>query len=259
MLTLALAVLVVPPSRSQPRLNAMIGGISTRRRAPVPWTVPLALIGAVAVYEMGGYFAVLATIIICATVWFRLARRRSTRAKNAELRLILSSLEVVAAELRVGTHPAAACEIAADECKGAVSAAFRAAAARSRLGGSAADGFRITSSRVGIELGRIADIWAVAEAHGLALVELLEAARADLLGRSRFSQRTEAGLAGARATASVLAGLPLLGIGLGEMMGAAPVTVLSGGGLGGILLILGAGLVCVGLLWTDRITGRVTG
>ncbi|WP_072690157.1 type II secretion system F family protein [Rhodococcus marinonascens] len=259
LVTLAIAMLAVPSSGSRPRLIAVTGRGPSRRRAPLPWTVPVALVGVPVVYELGGPYAVAAAVIVCATIWFRLGRRRSARAKSAELRVIVSSLEVVTAELRVGAHPAAACETAADECAGIVSAAFRAASARSRLGGSAADGFRITNSRVGIELGRIADIWAVAEVHGLALAELLEAARTDLLGRSRFCQRTEAGLAGARATASVLAGLPLLGVGLGQMMGAAPLTVLFGGGVGGILLMLGVGLVCAGLLWTDRITGRVTG
>ncbi|MFD4181263.1 hypothetical protein ACFWPB_09120, partial [Rhodococcus sp. NPDC058514] len=69
----------------------------------------------------------------------------------------------------------------------------------------------------------------------------------------------EAGLAGARATAAVLACLPVLGIALGQLMGAGPLRVLLSGGLGGLLLILGTLFVCAGLLWTDRITGRVTG
>jgi tight adherence protein B len=259
LVVLACAVLAVPSSRSRPRLLAITGSEGGRRRFRVPWAAPAALVGVPVVYGVGGPYAVSAAVIVCATVRFRAARRSAARAKDAELRVVLASLEVVTAELRVGAHPAAACETAADESAGSVSAAFRAASARSRLGGSAAEGFRIGDSRVGTELGRIADIWAVAEAHGLALAELLEAARTDLLGRSRFRQRTEAALAGARATATVLAGLPILGVGLGQMMGASPLNVLFGGGLGGILLLLGAGLVCAGLLWTDRITGRVTG
>ena len=87
--------------------------------------------------------------------------------------------------------------------------------------------------------------------------ELLAAARLDLLGRIRFRGRTEAALAGARASAAVLAGLPLLGIGLGELMGARPVRLLFHGGLGGVLLLIGVGLVCAGLLWTEAIVRRV--
>ncbi|MEN0138076.1 MAG: type II secretion system F family protein [Rhodococcus sp. (in: high G+C Gram-positive bacteria)] len=259
LVVLACAVLAVPSARSRPRLLEVTGRGGSRRRMHLPWTVPAALACAPVVYELGGICAMLTVVIVCATARFRLIRRRSAKAKDADLRVVLAGLEVVTAELRVGAHPAAACRTAADESTGSVSAAFRAASARSRLGGSAADGFRITDSRVGTELGRIADIWAVADAHGLALAELLEAARTDLVGRSRFRQRTEASLAGARATATVLAGLPLLGVGLGQMMGASPLTVLFGGGVGGILLLLGAGLVCAGLLWTDRIAGGVTG
>ena len=86
---------------------------------------------------------------------------------------------------------------------------------------------------------------------------LLGAARGDLLARNRFRDRTEASLAGARATGTVLAGLPVLGVLLGQAMGASPIDVLLGGGVGGILLVLGSGLGCAGLLWTDAITERV--
>ncbi|MFZ2177421.1 MAG: type II secretion system F family protein [Rhodococcus sp. (in: high G+C Gram-positive bacteria)] len=256
---LSCAVLVSPSARSRPRLVAVLGGVEPRARIRRPWLVPAILLGLFPVYELGGVMAIAATVIVGSTTAFRYTKRRAARAKAGDLRAMLSSLEVVTAELRVGAHPAAACETAAEECVGEMSTAFRAASARARLGGSAADGFRSVESRIDIELERLADIWSVAETHGLALAELLDAARSDLLGRNRFRQRTEAGLAGARATATVLAGLPLLGVGLGQMMGAAPLTVLFGGGLGGFLLVLGAGLVCAGLLWTDRIVRGVTG
>ena len=48
-----------------------------------------------------------------------------------------------------------------------------------------------------------------------------------------------------------------LGIGLGQAMGASPLAVLTGGGLGGILLVIGVGLVAVGLWWTEKITAKV--
>jgi tight adherence protein B len=64
-------------------------------------------------------------------------------------------------------------------------------------------------------------------------------------------------MTGARTTAAVLAGLPLLGIGLGELIGAEPVRFLLSRGVGGWLLVIGASLACAGLLWSDRITARV--
>ncbi|MCQ4121693.1 type II secretion system F family protein [Rhodococcus tibetensis] len=258
LVVLACALLAMPSALARTRLLTAVGRRPTRRGTKVPGIVPPALVVLPVFYQLGGISVVLAAVMAGATFRFRYVRRRAARARDADLRVILSSLEVVTAELRVGAHPATACDTAADESSGVVSVAFRAASARARLGGTAADGLRTNDSRVGVELARVADIWDVAEKHGLALAELLEAARTDLLGRRRFRQRTEAGLAGARATASVLAGLPLLGIGLGHMMGAAPLDVLFGGGLGGGLAVLGTGLVCAGLLWTDRITAQVT-
>lgn len=103
----------------------------------------------------------------------------------------------------------------------------------------------------------MAAAWRVAERHGLALAELLTAARLDLLGRKRFRDRTRAALAGARATATVLALLPLLGIGLGQLMGAASLRVLFLTLPATLLLLLGSALTCAGLLWADAITDRV--
>ena len=69
--------------------------------------------------------------------------------------------------------------------------------------------------------------------------------------------RGEAGMAGARATAAVLAGLPAVGVGLGQLIGADPVSFLLSGGIGGWLLVVGVLLACGGLLWSDRITAGV--
>jgi tight adherence protein B len=64
-------------------------------------------------------------------------------------------------------------------------------------------------------------------------------------------------MTGARTTAAVLAGLPLLGVGLGQLIGADPVTFLLSGGVGGWLLVIGVALACGGLLWSDHITAQV--
>ena len=69
--------------------------------------------------------------------------------------------------------------------------------------------------------------------------------------------RVEAGLAGARATAAILAGLPLLGLLLGQALGADPVAFLLSGGAGGWLLLIGSALICAGLLWSDTIIAGV--
>ncbi len=78
----------------------------------------------------------------------------------------------------------------------------------------------------------------------MAIATLMQAAQRDIVERERFSAKVDAGMAGARTTAVVLAGLPLLGIGLGELIGAEPVSFLLSAGAGGWLLVVGVTLAC---------------
>ena len=63
-------------------------------------------------------------------------------------------------------------------------------------------------------------------------------------------------MAGARATAAILAALPVLGVALGELLGASSTTFLTRGA-GGWVLLAGVGLLCAGVLWSGRITDRL--
>ncbi|GGK60672.1 hypothetical protein GCM10011591_36180 [Nocardia camponoti] len=222
---------------------------------------PLAVGGGLAVLVTAlvlGIGTGIAAVVLGATVLVRHRRGRADRERKRACGQLMTGLDVVVGELRVGAHPSAAAEVAAREADGDAAHALAVSAARSRLGGSGADGIELPDSVVSEELSRIAAAWRVAERHGLALAELLSAARIDLLGRIRFRDRTEAALAGPRASATVLAILPLIGIGLGQLMGAAPLAVLFASGAGQLLLPIGATLACCGLLWTDVITRRVT-
>ncbi|WP_054053841.1 hypothetical protein [Alloactinosynnema sp. L-07] len=65
-------------------------------------------------------------------------------------------------------------------------------------------------------------------------------------------------MAGPRASALMLALLPLLALALGESMGAAPIAVLTSSPVGQTLLVIGVALVCAGVTWTARLTGKAT-
>jgi tight adherence protein B len=95
--------------------------------------------------------------------------------------------------------------------------------------------------------------WSLAERHGIPLAELLGQAHEDIRWRVRFAAGVRAELAGPRATAAVLTALPLLGIGLGQLVGADPVGVLRSGVLGQVLLVAGVALVAAGHAWSERI------
>ncbi|MBF6216042.1 type II secretion system F family protein [Nocardia puris] len=255
-LCLAAALLLVPASGSRHRLRAFFG-IQADRKFRFGKLIRVAAVATVVIVAPVGVGPMLAAAVVVGTLTVRFRRTRRDREHAVESTLLLDALEAVIGELRVGAHPAAAAEVAARESGGAAARAFAVGAARSRLGGSAADGVRDADAVIAPELTRVADAWSIAERHGLALADLLTAARTDLLGRVRFRSRTTAALAGPRASATVLSTLPLLGLALGQLMGANPLGILLTSPAGAILLPLGAALACTGLLWSDAITRKV--
>jgi hypothetical protein len=80
-------------------------------------------------------------------------------------------------------------------------------------------------------------------------------AHEDIRWRVRFAATVRAQLAGPRATAAVLTTLPVLGIALGQLIGADPIGVLRGGPLGQVLLVIGVLLLAAGSAWSERILG----
>ena len=250
-LVLATALLVAPPP-SRHRLGHVP---ATRRRLP---TLTVAAVLILAVALMFPVTATIAAGILVGTLVLRRRRSIARRARAAEASALQSALEVLIGELRVGAHPVAAFEVAAREVDGAVAGSLRAVAARARLGADVAAGLRsfAVSSQLSAHWQRLALFWRLAETHGLGIATLMRAAHRDIVERERFSARVDAGMAGARTTAAVLAGLPVLGIGLGQLIGAHPLGFLLSAGVGGWLLVAGVLLACCGLLWSDRITGR---
>jgi tight adherence protein B len=202
---------------------------------------------------------VLAAVVVGATVRLRYRRRRRRRHALDEGRMLESALEVLVGELRVGSHPVRAFCVAADETPGAVAAALRAVAARAGLGADVTAGLRdaARSSALPAQWDRLAVCWQLAAEHGLAIATLMRAAQRDITERQRFSARVASSMAGARATAAILAALPVLGVVLGELIGARPLSFLLGGQAGGWLLVVGSVLACAGLLWSDSITDRL--
>ncbi|MFW0786579.1 type II secretion system F family protein [Gordonia sp. CPCC 206044] len=254
LMSLAVALTWWPTTRAEYRL-AVLGGHRTRSRhlsmrVVGLWAAPVAAL------VMIGAPSAAATAMVAATLgwrWRATARREVDDRRDRDL---LLALAVLIAELSVGAPPAraagsAARELAAQRADSPVAAELSTMAGRAELGGEV-----LTAADDGPVAHRIGVAWQSAERHGLPLGELLESVRADLLARRQFADRTRAGLAGPRATAAVLAGLPVLGILLGEAMGAHPLGVLTDTGLGGVLLVAGTGLSIAGLVWAERITGR---
>jgi tight adherence protein B len=257
-LLLSLALVVFP---SSPR-RRLTPPVPTRRRVPLVgarWVVCLAGCAAVAAAVVLPLTTVLAVAVLGTTVSLRYRRRRRVRRATEEGRTLETALDVLVGELRVGSHPVRAFGVAADETDGMVAASLRAVAARARLGADVTAGLRTAaqSSALPAHWDRLAVCWQLASDQGLAIATLMRAAQRDIAERQRFSARVTSGLAGARASATILAGLPVLGVVLGQLIGARPLSFLLSGHVGGWLLVVGLTLACGGLLWSDRITNRV--
>ncbi|WP_028478147.1 type II secretion system F family protein [Nocardia sp. CNY236] len=256
----SLALVMVPAPTARRRLSRVLFRTDSPRTIAAPRLALRigSIVAASAVLVTLGPGPFLTAVMVAATTGLRVRSGIRARRRTVERSHLLEALEAVIAELRVGSHPGVAAAIVATDTHGDPARAFAVGAARSRLGGSVAEGLLRPDSSVATELARVAGAWKVAERHGLALAELLAAARIDLAGRIRLHNRATAALAGARATGTVLACLPCVGIALGHLMGAAPLYVLFGSAVGTVLLPLGAGLACAGLLWTDAITRKAS-
>ena len=247
---LAAALLTAPPSQ-RPRLVARPQAVGMR--------LPALGVAAIATVLVLPPAVVAAVAILAATLGLRRRRKRYGRRRLADGQRLAAALETLVGELRVGAHPVTAFGVAAAECDGPVADSLRAVAARARLGADVESGLRAVAavSSVPAQWNRLAVCWQLAAEHGLAISVLMRAAQRDIVERQRFTARVEAGLAGARATAVILAALPAIGLLLGQLIGARPVGFLLGGGVGGWLLVVGVALVCAGLLWADHLTDRM--
>lgn len=196
---------------------------------------------------------------IAGTVALRRHRRTMRDLRVDESGALQSALEVLVGELRVGAHPFGAFTVAAEEVSGRVADGMRAVAARARLGADVAAGLDdvAAGSSLPMHWQRLAACWRLAETHGLAVATLMQTAGQDIVERERFAARVTAALAGARTTAAMLAGLPVIGIALGQLIGAQPIAFLLAPGVGGWLLVGGVLLACAGLSWSDRIVAGV--
>ncbi|RFU22227.1 type II secretion system F family protein [Geodermatophilus marinus] len=198
-------------------------------------------------------------------------RRQADRAAEHRLAALAEALGALSAELRAGRPLEAATASAVALCADAGSGRALATAVRSPGTAAAPPGGasrsaggaerRATGPPAGEEppraaLERIAAAVALSVRTGCSLAAVLAAVEDDLRARRRLTGELRAATAGARASAAVLAGLPLLGLAMGSGIGADPWGVLTGTVTGQILLLAGAGLEAVGLAWTARLVRR---
>lgn len=262
-LSLALATLCWP---TRPGVNRLRGIVTAdarprgRPRLPRPTTLLVVIaVGSVG-WPLAGPGAALAGALAAGTMWRRWTARRATQRALAAVDGLAEALRSVVAELRAGAHPAIAAETAAVDAEPQAARAMRAVAAAARLDGDVARALATSGAATTATapvLGQLSQAWTLVQRHGLPLAEVLDAVRSDLETRGRFTRQLLARMAGPRASATVLALLPVLGVALGEAMGARPLHVLTATLTGHGLLVVGVALACAGVAWSARITDRV--
>jgi tight adherence protein B len=182
----------------------------------------------------------------------RLARQAGrTRERRADA--VIALCGALAGEVRAGRQPGEALLRAARDC-GGLGDAQAAVVAAARFGGDVPGALAAAARQPGAEgLLGLAACWRVAVDQGAGLAAGLD--RLDAALRAERDQRADlqAQLAGARATAVLLAVLPALGLLLGTAMGAHPLHVLLHTGPGLACLAVGTAFEAAGLGWAARI------
>nr|WP_229816210.1 type II secretion system F family protein [Streptomyces lucensis] len=182
----------------------------------------------------------------------RLARQAGLiRDRRADA--VITLCGALAGEVRAGRQPGEALPRAARD-SGGLGDAQAAVVAAARFGGDVPGALAAAARRPGAEgLLGLAACWRVAVDQGAGLAAGLD--RLDAALRAERAQRSDlrAQMSGARATAVLLAALPVLGLLLGTAMGADPLHVLlhTGAGLG--CLVAGAVFETAGMWWAVRI------
>lgn len=162
--------------------------------------------------------------------------------------------ETIAAELRAGRSADQALAAAAT-----VLPDLAPAAAVSRMGGDVPAALRAVRTPGSEALRRLAVAWSVAGSTGAGLAVVLERIAHGIRAEERLREEVAATLAAPRATARMLAVMPLLGLALGAGVGADPLTFLLRTPYGLGCLLLGTLLAAAGVWWVERLATRAEG
>lgn len=223
----------------------------------------LAALG-VLTWLLAGIGVTVAVVAASGTIALRWRARCQARRRLALANGMANALRAMVVELRAGAHPASAAEGAAAEAPSQTAAVMSVIARTARLGGDVGEAVSrvcvadpASSAAVRMIARPLARAWSLAARHGLPLAEVLDSVRGDVAARVRFARQVHARMAGPRASGTILAILPVLGVLLGQGMGANPARVLLATSVGHALLAVGTLLACGGTLWIGRLTALV--
>lgn len=240
-----------------------VSGRGIARHSPRQALPPAAIIATFPVLTAGFIIlgidvaSMIALVMVAAVVVWRIRRNRELRRGRRRTRALAAVLGLCIGNLRAGVSMADALDYALANTPpvAGVTDVLTASARRARSGGA---GPAVLIDAPVTDLQRLGTVWEVSEKHGVPLVRLMEQMRTRLDTRERHRQASAAQLQGPQATAVILALLPLAGIVMGTAMGADPVGLLTGGGIGGVLLVVGVAFGASGFIMTQKILEGAT-
>jgi tight adherence protein B len=195
---------------------------------------------------------VAALAALCGGAGGRALRQRSAAVvADRRSRALVEALGVLAAELRAGRPLDEATATAVDSCPDPATAG--ALGPVLRLGEPPRGPADDEPARA---LVRVAAAVRLSSHTGCSLAGVVMAVEDDLRARLHAGQELRSAVAGPRASAAVLAGLPVLGLLMGSGVGADPWRVLTTTGTGTVLLVVGVALELTGVAWSARLVRR---
>jgi tight adherence protein B len=249
----ALALLLWTDRPARRRLREVAGHRTSRMARP---EVPLPVAAAVSSAAVAAVLSTPLVVGLTATVAFlgtrSWAKRRRDRRAEERLRSLTEGLGALAAELRSGRSFAAATEGAVAACADPETGPALARALR-------APGSPVSSGHdadLTAALARVSAGVLLSTRTGCSLAAVAAAVEDDLRARHRLRLELRTATAGPRASAMLLAALPVLGLAMGSGVGADPWRVLTTTGTGQLLLVVGVALELAGLSWSGRLVRR---
>ncbi|MGY1591093.1 type II secretion system F family protein [Geodermatophilus sp. SYSU D00708] len=254
-LVLLCAALLLWPDRRAVR-RARWAELSGRRATPVSLPpLPLPLVWGCAAAGAGLLASTWLVAALAGGAAALLARaelrRRAAARDEAGLAALAEALSALAAELRAGRTLEAAAAAAADACADEESGRALVRAVRSPTSDDGAPPGELAAA-----LRRVSAAAVLSQRTGCSLAAVLAAVEDDLRARRRQRSDLRSATAGSRASALLLAALPVLALAMGSGIGADPWRVLTTTPTGQVLLVAGAALEAAGLAWTSRLVRR---